>query len=222
MKPLLDLEALAQQEEGQFFDRKSLWEGTPGAKRARDRRIGAKRYPTRQPQTPSPRSAEEKVGMRSPARQGPSPQPSPRFAGRGGRVLDHLLGLRLRGGRVLDHLLGLRLRGGSVLDHLLSLRGGSVLDLSLPSRQIPTRARRTVRDEIAAHVAAFANADGGVLILGIEGDGTVTGHGYPEEAILAVGAAGALAICQSETETPGNGHGNGPNGPGNGPNGLGR
>jgi hypothetical protein len=38
MKPLLDFEALARQEEGQFFDRKSLWEGTPGAKRVRDRR----------------------------------------------------------------------------------------------------------------------------------------------------------------------------------------
>jgi ATP-dependent DNA helicase RecG len=79
MKSLLDLEALAQQEEGQFFDRKSLWEGAPGVKRVRD--------------------------------------------------------------------------------------------------------RRTVRDEIAAHVAAFANADGGVLILGVEDDGTVTGHGYPDEAI---------------------------------------
>lgn len=80
MKPLLDLEALARQEEGQFFDRRSLWDGAPGSKRVRD--------------------------------------------------------------------------------------------------------RRAVRDEIAAHVAAFANADGGVLILGVEDDGTVTGHGYPDEAIL--------------------------------------
>jgi ATP-dependent DNA helicase RecG len=76
MKPLLDLETLARQEEGQFFERKSLWEGAPGAKRVRD--------------------------------------------------------------------------------------------------------RRQVRDEIAAHVAAFANADGGVLLLGIEDDGEVTGHGYPD------------------------------------------
>lgn len=79
MKPVLDLEALARQEEGQFFDRKSLWEGAPGAKRVRD--------------------------------------------------------------------------------------------------------RRAVRDEIAEYVAAFANADGGVLMLGVEDDGTVSGHGYPEEAI---------------------------------------
>lgn len=79
MKPLLDLEALARQEEGQFFDRESLWEGAPGAKRVRD--------------------------------------------------------------------------------------------------------RRAVRDQIAAHVAAFANADGGVLMLGVEDDGTPTGHGYPDEAV---------------------------------------
>jgi ATP-dependent DNA helicase RecG len=81
MKPLLDLETLARQEEGQFFERKSLWEGAPGAKRVRD--------------------------------------------------------------------------------------------------------RRQVRDEIAAHVAAFANADGGVLLLGVEDDGEVTGHGYPDEAVQA-------------------------------------
>ena len=43
--------------------------------------------------------------------------------------------------------------------------------------------RRAVRDFIAENVAAFANADGGTLILGAEDDGTVTGHGYPEGAI---------------------------------------
>lgn len=45
------------------------------------------------------------------------------------------------------------------------------------------RDRRTVRDEIAAHVAAFANAEGGTPVLGVEDDGTVTGHGYPDEAV---------------------------------------
>ena len=40
----------------------------------------------RQSVTPSPRSAGEKVGMRGSAQCGPSPQPSPRFAGRGGRM----------------------------------------------------------------------------------------------------------------------------------------
>ena len=42
---------------------------------------------------------------------------------------------------------------------------------------------RVVRDQIAEYVAAFANADGGVLVLGVEDDGTFTGHGYPDEAI---------------------------------------
>lgn len=43
--------------------------------------------------------------------------------------------------------------------------------------------RRQVRDTIAEYVAAFANADGGTLLLGVEDDGRPTGHGYPEEAI---------------------------------------
>lgn len=46
-----------------------------------------------------------------------------------------------------------------------------------------TRDRRKVRDEIAEYVAAFANADGGILVMGVEDDGTPTGHGYPDEAI---------------------------------------
>ena len=45
------------------------------------------------------------------------------------------------------------------------------------------RDRKAVRDVIAEYVAAFANAEGGVLLLGIENDGTVTGHAYPESAI---------------------------------------
>jgi len=36
-----------------------------------------------------------------------------------------------------------------------------------------------VRDQVAEHGAAFANAEGGVLILGLEDDGTVTGHDLP-------------------------------------------
>jgi len=43
--------------------------------------------------------------------------------------------------------------------------------------------RRTVRDTIAQYIAAFANADGGTLLLGVDNDGSPTGHGYPEEAI---------------------------------------
>ncbi len=43
--------------------------------------------------------------------------------------------------------------------------------------------RREVRDFIAEQVAAFANADGGTLVLGVSDDGEITGHGYPEEAV---------------------------------------
>ena len=43
--------------------------------------------------------------------------------------------------------------------------------------------RRRVRDAIAEYVAAFANADGGTLILGVEDDGTPSGHSYPTEAV---------------------------------------
>lgn len=45
------------------------------------------------------------------------------------------------------------------------------------------RNRPEVREQIAQFVAAFANADGGVLILGQEDDFSVTGHGYPADAI---------------------------------------
>lgn len=43
--------------------------------------------------------------------------------------------------------------------------------------------RRKVRDQIAEYVAAFANADGGTLLLGVEDDGAPTGHDYPAEAL---------------------------------------
>jgi predicted HTH transcriptional regulator len=43
--------------------------------------------------------------------------------------------------------------------------------------------RRSVRDGIAECVAAFANADGGTLLLGVEDSGEPSGHGYPPEAI---------------------------------------
>lgn len=49
-------------------------------------------------------------------------------------------------------------------------------------RRLP-RDRREVRDEIAEYVAAFANADGGTLVLGVEDDGTPTGHGYPADVV---------------------------------------
>ena len=49
-----------------------------------------------------------------------------------------------------------------------------------------TRDRRVVRDEIAENVAAFANADGGLLVLGIEDCGELSGHGYPSSAVAAM------------------------------------
>jgi ATP-dependent DNA helicase RecG len=52
-----------------------------------------------------------------------------------------------------------------------------------PADQRQTRERRQVRDEIAEYVAAFANADGGTLVLGVEDDGTPSGHGYPNDAV---------------------------------------
>lgn len=48
------------------------------------------------------------------------------------------------------------------------------------------RDRRAVRDQVAEYVAAFANAEGGVLILGVEDGGSVTGHQYPTSAVNAI------------------------------------
>ena len=40
-----------------------------------------------------------------------------------------------------------------------------------------------MRKQVAEYVAAFANADGGVLLLGVEDDGEVTGHRLPPKAM---------------------------------------
>lgn len=48
------------------------------------------------------------------------------------------------------------------------------------------RDRRKVRDQVAEQVAGFANAEGGVLILGIEDDHRVTGHQLPPDALAAL------------------------------------
>jgi ATP-dependent DNA helicase RecG len=57
----------------------------------------------------------------------------------------------------------------------------SLWDLECPEPKVLDR--RKVRDFAAECIAAFANAEGGTLLLGVEDDGTPTGHGYPEEAI---------------------------------------
>ncbi len=51
-----------------------------------------------------------------------------------------------------------------------------------PGKKMP-RDRKAVRDQIVECVAAFANAEGGVAIFGIEDDGSVTGHGYPKDVV---------------------------------------
>ncbi len=57
----------------------------------------------------------------------------------------------------------------------------SLWDLSAGSRK--PLDRRQVRDYVADYVAAFANADGGTLILGADDDGTPSGHGYPADEV---------------------------------------
>ena len=49
-----------------------------------------------------------------------------------------------------------------------------------------SRNRRAVRDQVAEYIAAFANAEGGVLILGIEDDRTITGHQLPQDALNSI------------------------------------
>ena len=48
------------------------------------------------------------------------------------------------------------------------------------------RDRRAVRDQVAEYVAGFANAEGGVLILGIEDDRSITGHRLPANALSSL------------------------------------
>ena len=51
---------------------------------------------------------------------------------------------------------------------------------STPARPL---GRRALRDKIADVVAAFANAGGGLLLVGVNDDGTATGHGYPDHVV---------------------------------------
>lgn len=55
-----------------------------------------------------------------------------------------------------------------------------------PPGQKKPRDRRAVRDQIAEYVAAFANAEGGVLLLGIEDDRSLTGHAYPADVVKSL------------------------------------
>jgi len=51
-----------------------------------------------------------------------------------------------------------------------------------------------VRAQVVEYVAAFANADGGTLVFGVENDGTVTGCPYPLEAREAILEAPELRL----------------------------
>ncbi len=70
---------------------------------------------------------------------------------------------------------------------LLSREEGQYLEFKSLWDQVPGQRRpldrRAVRDVVVEYVAAFANADGGTLILGVEDDGTPSGHGYPRDVI---------------------------------------
>ncbi len=57
----------------------------------------------------------------------------------------------------------------------------SLWDLSTGTRRLLER--RKARELVAEAVAAFANADGGTLLLGMEDDGTPSGHAYAGDAV---------------------------------------
>lgn len=57
--------------------------------------------------------------------------------------------------------------------------------------------RKALRATVAEYVAAFANADGGTLVVGVEDDGTVTGHGRSEEEIEHL-----IAVPSSRLRSP--------------------
>jgi ATP-dependent DNA helicase RecG len=60
-----------------------------------------------------------------------------------------------------------------------------------------SRDRQAVRDQVARYVAGFANAEGGVLILGIEDDHTITGHRLSAKALETL-----LAVPQARLQPP--------------------
>jgi ATP-dependent DNA helicase RecG len=59
------------------------------------------------------------------------------------------------------------------------------------------RDRKEVRDQVARWVAGFANAEGGVLILGIEDDHTISGHPLPPAALQTL-----LSVPHARCEPP--------------------
>ena len=66
-----------------------------------------------------------------------------------------------------------------------------------PPGEKQPRDRREVRDQVARYVAGFANSEGGVLILGIEDDHSITGHRLPAKALESL-----LAVPQARLQPP--------------------
>lgn len=66
-----------------------------------------------------------------------------------------------------------------------------------PSEAKKPRDRKEVRDQVARYVAGFANAEGGVLILSIEDDHTITGHQLPTTALQTL-----LSVPHARCEPP--------------------
>ncbi|MBX3160624.1 MAG: putative DNA binding domain-containing protein [Deltaproteobacteria bacterium] len=66
-----------------------------------------------------------------------------------------------------------------------------------PAGRKRPRDRRQVRDQIAEYVAGFANADGGIVIFGVEDDHAVTGHSYPGDVVDQM-----LAVPQARLVPP--------------------
>lgn len=65
-----------------------------------------------------------------------------------------------------------------------------------PGQKKP-RPVRNVSDEIAEYVAGFLNSDGGTLIVGVEDDGTISGHRYDRDDIQQL-----LAVPKNRLNPP--------------------
>lgn len=84
---------------------------------------------------------------------------------------------------------------------LIDLGEGQFLELkgmwSYDRRSPQPLGKNAVRALVAEYVAAFANADGGTLVLGVEDDGTVTGHGRSPEELEHV-----IAVSERRLRSP--------------------
>lgn len=81
---------------------------------------------------------------------------------------------------------------------LIDLGEGQFLELkgtwSYDTEPPQALGKDAVRATVAEYVAAFANADGGTLVIGVEDDGTATGHGRTPDEIEHLTAAPARRL----------------------------